>query len=617
MRSPLFRTIALVSCSFLFLITPNIVTSADKSEPQLVRVSYAQGEVKFSPGKNGKPDLGADWLQAPPDLTLEQGYSLASENGRAIVEFENGSVAYLAEHSVLQFEKLQIQNGITTTHLNLLTGTATIVHVSKGQDVIIIDTPAVRNITYRRNISVRIDSTLNGSVIHAIDASGAAPAKTPANELLTTGQTVAFIDGRTFQLRASPAQSELDSWDKWVDAQRLDHAADLQKAMQESGLTQPIPGLADLAKDGHFFDCPPYGKCWEPNAPAANLPQGVPQAGAAPPAASPAPTTGPRPYVINKTALSRCPMETWMYSVGRPSRPGVLNAHEPEHTFRVSGFPWAGCFAGAWIYSCWDPASFFGFDPSGAFGGYAVFPAFCPQPRLVYVVGHRRWKHPIRIVKLPHSFGFIPRHPLDQKGKPPLNAKNGVLTLALNKGELHAGFESAPKTLQLETNLPRAFTEDHNLIATVPKAAPPDIQGRMIHVVTSTADARREFQAAALPQNQIHYDYKTHNFVAPRTSPAAAGSNSSPIVVAHLGSHGVSGGSIGHASGANNYSGGGHVGGGSSTSGGGGHSGGSGGGAGAGHSGSSSSAGGGGGSSGGGSASPSSSGGGAAPGGHH
>jgi hypothetical protein len=32
--------------------------------------------------------------------------------------------------------------------------------------------------------------------------------------------------------------------------------------MKASGLTSPIPGLADMDGQGTFFKCPPYGTCW-------------------------------------------------------------------------------------------------------------------------------------------------------------------------------------------------------------------------------------------------------------------------------------------------------------------------------------------------------------------
>lgn len=59
----------------------------------------------------------------------------------AAPKFEDGSVVYLAERSVVQFKKLQATDDSTESRLYLLTGTATIVHKSHGQDEMFVQTP--------------------------------------------------------------------------------------------------------------------------------------------------------------------------------------------------------------------------------------------------------------------------------------------------------------------------------------------------------------------------------------------------------------------------------------------------------------------------------------------
>ncbi len=91
---------------------------------EVVRVRYTEGEVKFSPGQNGKPVRGDHWVQAAPRQPIEDGNTLATEKGRAEIEFENRTVVYLAEGAVLRFKKLRAGPGTTDTQLDLLTGTA-------------------------------------------------------------------------------------------------------------------------------------------------------------------------------------------------------------------------------------------------------------------------------------------------------------------------------------------------------------------------------------------------------------------------------------------------------------------------------------------------------------
>jgi hypothetical protein len=52
-------------------------------KPQIVRVSYGQGDVKFSPGTKGSPDLGKDRIEAGVNLPIEEGATLATEGESA------------------------------------------------------------------------------------------------------------------------------------------------------------------------------------------------------------------------------------------------------------------------------------------------------------------------------------------------------------------------------------------------------------------------------------------------------------------------------------------------------------------------------------------------------
>lgn len=571
MCSPCFRPKYLLFCASLLLIHPSQSNSQQTTQPQLVRLSYVQGDVTFSPGKSGKPDLGTQWLQAPRDLTLEEGYSVATEDGRAIVEFENGSLVYLAEHSVLQFQKLQLKSGVTNSRLQLLTGTATLAHVSDGRDQMVIETPTAK-LTERDTQTLRLDSTLNGTIVHAIDSPlPIDETKQHSKSQLKPGDAIAYIDGLRFPLKGPLRQPPNDPWDQWVNAQQLQRAADLQKGLQESGLKEPVPGLADLVRSGHFFDCPPYGKCWEPNtAPAEPALGSSPEATPNHPQA-PNPAPGPRNFVINRTLVGRCPMQSWMYSVGHPSKPGMLNVNEPEEFFHASAFPWSSCFAGSWLVdSCWTSNGSTWSNGFPFYGGYVPWSAVnesC-RNRLVYVVGHRHKRHPpICRIHTPHGQGFVPQHPLDHHGKPPNNAKSGVFVLAFEKNNVEARFESGPAKAPLwGSDSPKPLDAPKNLTLTGAKSAtPPLIEGRLLQVNTNPGSVAKAIPPSLKEETNIRYDYESKSFVAPRSlTPAsehnnvAGKSDGAPVVVARVGSHGVSGGVTGHGTGSGSGSSGSH-----------------------------------------------------------
>jgi len=79
--------------------------AADSSHARIIRLSLVQGDVRFARQTHGDPlsDSSATWETASLNLPIRQGYVLATDNGRAEVEFENGAMAFLKENTVLEF----------------------------------------------------------------------------------------------------------------------------------------------------------------------------------------------------------------------------------------------------------------------------------------------------------------------------------------------------------------------------------------------------------------------------------------------------------------------------------------------------------------------------------
>src|SRR5258708_18861753 len=100
--------------------------SADSSHARIVRLSVVEGDVRFARDVKGDPlaDSNAGWEAAALNLPIRQGYVVATDNGRAEVEFENGAMAFLAENTVLEFYDLSSEDGGFTTRLILRQGSA-------------------------------------------------------------------------------------------------------------------------------------------------------------------------------------------------------------------------------------------------------------------------------------------------------------------------------------------------------------------------------------------------------------------------------------------------------------------------------------------------------------
>jgi hypothetical protein len=203
-------------------------------------------------------------------------------------------------------------------------------------------------------------------------------------------------------------------------------SAAMEAMMKASGLTQPIPGLAEMDGQGNFFDCEPYGTCWEPNDAFAREQESNLQSEAQPPAGDAirhrATTTGydstaSMPPLGYDEFFPCYPLNSsgynfyWGDDSGMARTIDYSNALNPySDSLNPTSFPyyWAVCHAGGWIHR-----------------GH----------RYVWVAGHKRHHQGAgHWVKSGHKTAFVPIHPYDAKGRPPLNRKEEVLAVIHKNG---------------------------------------------------------------------------------------------------------------------------------------------------------------------------------------
>src|SRR6267378_3334191 len=104
----LFPSILVILVSSLFVGAHPAV--ADSSHVRIIRLSLVQGDVRFARETHGDPlaDSSATWETAGLNLPIRPGYVLATDKGRAEVEFENGAMAFLKENTVLESYDLSL-----------------------------------------------------------------------------------------------------------------------------------------------------------------------------------------------------------------------------------------------------------------------------------------------------------------------------------------------------------------------------------------------------------------------------------------------------------------------------------------------------------------------------
>src|SRR5271168_3418408 len=93
-----FRSVLSISLLALLAGFQPQPAAADSSHARVIRLSIVQGDVRFTRDAHGDPlaDQKAVWETAQANLPVRQGYVVATDNGRAEVEFENGAMAFLS-----------------------------------------------------------------------------------------------------------------------------------------------------------------------------------------------------------------------------------------------------------------------------------------------------------------------------------------------------------------------------------------------------------------------------------------------------------------------------------------------------------------------------------------
>jgi FecR-like protein len=537
------------------LATSEKTKAEDKSQPQMVWVNYAEGEVKFSTGHKGKPQLGKDWMEAGAGQVMENGYTLVTEQGRAAIEFEDGTVVYLAPKSALVFNWLRVQGNMTESEMTLLTGQATVAHESNNE----MDLGTASGMTVRlvRKQVSTVESTLDGMVIEAVGDERVVDSGAEMTTL-EPGHAIAMVKGKNaVSLGERVRTSDEIEWDHWTAARLTMRRALIAEGMKEAGLDQPIPGLAGMVENGKFFDCRPYGKCWKPDEEIGQQAggQALPNMNAKGPGAGRAQTPT---IFVNNTMLMRCPMEVWQMTAGVAAK------------VRPRRVQYGTCMAGSWTQNpCAEPY-LWGMDWANC------------MPYTTWVADRRHHHHhrECHLVKTGHKgIGIVPIHPLDQKGRPPVNAKSGILTLSVEQARLQAGVRAAPSGgIHVVASEPKGMNMavERSSFANAPRVGEPVIEARMTESVLSHAPGTPGTETTIA--NAIRYDFKTGNFTG---TGVGSGANSHSTVIAHVAAGGVvsnGGHGGGFRSGSAGGSTGGGGGGGSHGSSGGGSSGGGGGG---------------------------------------
>jgi len=446
--------------------------------PQIVRIRSLEGDVRVTRGKEGEKASGSTWEQAVAGLPLATGFNLVTGAGRAEIEFEDASTVYLAENSALAFNDIHTTGGIPYTKIALLSGTVTLqVRPMVANEFFSMITPT-GSVTarYPDDTYVRVTSFTDATEItFKTDMDVRLSERMPRIVNYTKGQTLVDRGGGWVSLVDTKVPDPMPAWDAWVD-ERVTKRAQAEAAMMKaSGLTAPIPGLADMEGQGSFFACAPYGTCWEPTAPNDAEPvggemheaqAGVTAGAQTPPSTAQAPALAEVAQTPEKAATpepddaGQTPGATPVGPIPHPKDIYETPDYFPCSPASIRSLVERDLITGEerviWSQAEPNPVVYYGFrDPYDWAVCHAGF-WIHQRNHYVWVVGHRRHhRPPIRWVKQGRKSAFVPLHPRDVTGKRPENLRHGafevrdkgrtVERVMLDPGREIKVLESAPK----------------------------------------------------------------------------------------------------------------------------------------------------------------------------
>jgi FecR protein len=244
---PLTRFFLIVAACVLLA-----VSALADSQARIVRLSDVQGNVQIN--KN----IGLGFENAFLNLPVTQGTQLKTlSNGRAEIEFEDGSTMRLAPNSTVEFTTLGVDDsGKHVSAINLTGGMAYVNWL--GKDDLKLNF-SQEKIALERAAHFRVD--LSSQAANVAVFKGDLEVESPTGDVaVAKNKTAAFSpaedDKATIANKIAPAP--LDSWDK----ESIEYHQ--QYAKNNDSQSPYGYGLSDLNYYGSYSNISGYGMMWQP-----------------------------------------------------------------------------------------------------------------------------------------------------------------------------------------------------------------------------------------------------------------------------------------------------------------------------------------------------------------
>ncbi len=242
--------VALVS---LILALCSIPSFAD-SQVRIVRLSTIEGNVQID------RNLGQGFERAFLNLPITQGTKLRIRGeGRAEIEFEDGSTLRIASNTQVEFPQLSLlESGSKSSSVNMMTGTAYVNFAGAKDDQLTLMF-SHEKVLLNHAAHLRLDAG-NGAAALAV-FKGDVQVDAPSGPVAVGKNHTASFDLRNDDKSSVAHDIEPSPFDAWDKSQNQYH----QRYTTALDTSTPYAfGSTDMAYYGNYFNAPGYGMLWQP-----------------------------------------------------------------------------------------------------------------------------------------------------------------------------------------------------------------------------------------------------------------------------------------------------------------------------------------------------------------
>jgi hypothetical protein len=224
------------------------------SHVRIVRLSVVEGSVKVDRGSG-------QFEKAITNLPITEGMKLrTADDGRAEIEFEDGSTVRIAPDSTVAFTQLSLRDsGTKVSTVDVIKGTAYVEFTGNKDDELTTQF-GQEKVLFTHAAHARIGVDQDGASFAVFK--GDLEVNGPSGAVEVKKNQTANFDfsaNGTFKLAKKVQQQPEDDWDTEQNQYHRQYASNSYNSYSPYQY-----GTADLAYYGNFFNYPGYGMLWQP-----------------------------------------------------------------------------------------------------------------------------------------------------------------------------------------------------------------------------------------------------------------------------------------------------------------------------------------------------------------